>query len=280
MSNQIKLSSYNKSTKEKQKIGQVLDLEKKYFDILWDLFTSEKFLNDLEEKWDDHHQRITEKKVQVFYPTSDDVWTKKTVSRYSFIETDGKSLPMTCTRYTYPDYETAIKEAAKDNHIFEPLYREYPHPLIYSVPDWMDSLQNRRIDVTYEISQSDDFPECEPSAYLSVSHPYHRGSVFFAQSLDWKNTERESIYLHIYLMHETSNVRTYTTREGVEFTLVDDDVPVDQIEGLVATIGIPSNFKDTMVVFTRGDEVISMHFSNLSDEEIGEILELINMNGV
>ncbi|MBQ3321196.1 hypothetical protein IJG71_03700 [Candidatus Saccharibacteria bacterium] len=66
MSSQIKLSSYKGEGKEK--IGQVLDLEKKYFDILWGLFTSEKFLNDLE---------IIEKEIQKQYDFLQLTWELK-----------------------------------------------------------------------------------------------------------------------------------------------------------------------------------------------------------
>ncbi|MBQ3321005.1 hypothetical protein IJH72_01315 [Candidatus Saccharibacteria bacterium] len=66
MSSQIKLSSYKGEGKEK--IGRVLDLEKKYFDILWELFTSEKFLKDLSS---------IEKEIQVHYDFLKSVWDLK-----------------------------------------------------------------------------------------------------------------------------------------------------------------------------------------------------------
>ena len=47
MSTQKKLSTVTLSAPEKAKIGAVLDLEKKYFNILWELFTSDAFTNDL-----------------------------------------------------------------------------------------------------------------------------------------------------------------------------------------------------------------------------------------
>jgi len=234
---------------------------------------TDEFMNDLEEKWDDDHQFRTAEESQEFYPTSEDVWTLKIISHYNSIGEDGKSTHMTTTTYAYPDYETALKEAAKDNNIFEPLYREYPYPLIYSLPDWLCLLPDRSVYVKYDFSQIDYFPEGELGTNLSVSHSYHRGWVFFSQSLHskfWQSC--------IFDLGETSNVRTYTTQEGVEFTLVDVDVAGCQIiDGFNVSAGLPSGPKETAVVFNRGDEVVSMHFIDLSDEEIGEILELIKM---
>ena len=68
MASQKKLSDYNGSSSEKEKIGQVLDLEKKYFDILWNLFTSEDFLNDL---------RVIESEIQKQYDFLQHTWELK-----------------------------------------------------------------------------------------------------------------------------------------------------------------------------------------------------------
>lgn len=68
MASQKKLSDYSGSSSEKEKIGQVLDLEKKYFDILWNLFTSEDFLNDL---------RVIESEIQKQYDFLQHTWELK-----------------------------------------------------------------------------------------------------------------------------------------------------------------------------------------------------------
>lgn len=47
MSNQKKLSKLNILDGERQRIAYVLDLEKKYFNFLWETFTSDSFINDL-----------------------------------------------------------------------------------------------------------------------------------------------------------------------------------------------------------------------------------------
>ena len=44
---QEKLSNLPKNSPNIAQIGHVLDLEKKYFDLLWKLFTAENFINDL-----------------------------------------------------------------------------------------------------------------------------------------------------------------------------------------------------------------------------------------
>lgn len=67
-SNQMKLSTLNLSSLEKQKIGKVLDLEKKYFKILWDLFTSINFTNDL---------KVIENEIQKQYQFLQNTWELK-----------------------------------------------------------------------------------------------------------------------------------------------------------------------------------------------------------
>jgi len=48
MANQKKILDLELKIEEKIKIGKILDLEKKYFNILWELFKSKSFINDLE----------------------------------------------------------------------------------------------------------------------------------------------------------------------------------------------------------------------------------------
>ncbi|MEG0978259.1 MAG: hypothetical protein RSE56_03360 [Bacilli bacterium] len=68
MSHQKCLSSISCTKLEKEKIGSVLDLEKKYFDILRDLFTSELFVSDL---------KVIEKEIQKQYELLQRTWELK-----------------------------------------------------------------------------------------------------------------------------------------------------------------------------------------------------------
>lgn len=68
MANQKKLSEVEVATTERIKIGKVLDLEKKYFDILWKLFTSKKFLEDL---------KVIEQEIQKQYAYLQHTWELK-----------------------------------------------------------------------------------------------------------------------------------------------------------------------------------------------------------
>lgn len=68
MSIQKKLSSLHIPIQEKDKIGEILDLERKYFDILWELFISVNFLSDL---------KIIEKEIQKQYSFLQDTWELK-----------------------------------------------------------------------------------------------------------------------------------------------------------------------------------------------------------
>lgn len=68
ISYQKKLSTLLNSSLDKDKIGKVLDLEKKYFDILWNLFTSPDFINDL---------KVIEKEIQKQYHFLQNTWELK-----------------------------------------------------------------------------------------------------------------------------------------------------------------------------------------------------------
>lgn len=68
MANQKKLSMVTLPLQEKIKIGRVLDLEKKYFDILWTLFTSNNFIEDL---------KVIESEIQKQYNFLQNTWELK-----------------------------------------------------------------------------------------------------------------------------------------------------------------------------------------------------------
>lgn len=68
MSSQKKLSTLNIPEIEKEKMGMVLDLELKYFNILWDLFTSDAFIADL---------KIIESEIQRQYTFLSKTWDLK-----------------------------------------------------------------------------------------------------------------------------------------------------------------------------------------------------------
>lgn len=68
MSKQMKLSDFKCEGEEKKKIAHILDLEKKYFDILWNIFTSKGFINDLQ---------VIEKEIQKEYDFLHKTWELK-----------------------------------------------------------------------------------------------------------------------------------------------------------------------------------------------------------
>lgn len=69
MSSQHKLSSMTSlTTEERNEIGHVLDLEKHYFNVLWNLFTSNEFINDL---------KVIEQEIQRQYTFLSVVWEEK-----------------------------------------------------------------------------------------------------------------------------------------------------------------------------------------------------------
>lgn len=65
---QKKLSQLNTNLDLKTKIGNVLNLEKKYFNILWQLFTSNEFIEDL---------KIIEEEIQKHYSFLEHTWELK-----------------------------------------------------------------------------------------------------------------------------------------------------------------------------------------------------------
>lgn len=68
MSVQKKLSEINMDNKQKEKVGHILDLEKKYYNLLWSQFTSKKFILDL---------KIIEKEIQKQYEFLQHTWELK-----------------------------------------------------------------------------------------------------------------------------------------------------------------------------------------------------------
>ena len=68
MPEQMKLSNFKCENEKKTKLGNILDLEKKYFNILWDLFTSKEFINDLQ---------VIEKEIQGQYDFLHKYWDLK-----------------------------------------------------------------------------------------------------------------------------------------------------------------------------------------------------------
>lgn len=68
MSQQKKLSEIEITPIEKQVMSEVLDLEKTYFNLLWELFTSDEFINDL---------LIIEKNIQDNYDSLEKTWDLK-----------------------------------------------------------------------------------------------------------------------------------------------------------------------------------------------------------
>lgn len=68
MSKQKKLSSIQLTTDQIKKMGEVLDLEKKYFNLLWNLFSSDYFKLDL---------RVIEKEIQNNYNDLEKIWNLK-----------------------------------------------------------------------------------------------------------------------------------------------------------------------------------------------------------
>lgn len=65
---QKKITEINISSSQKNQIGQILDLEQKYFDILWNLFTSRLFINDL---------KTIEHEIQTQYTFLQNTWELK-----------------------------------------------------------------------------------------------------------------------------------------------------------------------------------------------------------
>ena len=68
------------------------------------------------------------------------------------------------------------------------------------------------------------------------------------------------------IMNKTSNERSYTSKSGIEFTLVDD---------IEAKVGGTESGVSTFVMIAYGKYVNYIRFDNMTDDEIHDIMDKV-----
>lgn len=147
---------------------------------------------------------------------------------------------VTNTYYAYDDYKAAIADSKLDNL----LSKDY-------------TLSGT---ATYVHTKTDTFEEDELGAYFE----YGEGQFYLNISKMTGNVA-EDVSSSLYLSN-TGNQRKYTSKAGAEFTLVDEVVKSDDTE-----------ITTTYVVVSYGEYYGFLSFNNLSDDEIHQILDTVQV---
>lgn len=143
------------------------------------------------------------------------------------------------TRYWYPDYLTAISDTR-----FESVFGKIPgkeQSVIYCYSDLGND--------TWEYS-------------INAIFDYKEGSVYVYQSVMEGNVAEDAAFS--IQMSKTGNVRTYASKSGVEYALVDD---------------LGSETVTTYVMLDCEDFQGYVSFQKLSEEEIHEVLDGLTVKG-
>lgn len=147
----------------------------------------------------------------------------------------------TNTYYGYKDYETALLDSELANW-FNTSY-ENPENVIYVVTETEDIVE-RAIDATFL---------------------YGEGSFSLHESIMTGNISGDAAYS--IQLQNTNNKRNYTSKSGLEFTLV-DEITNDGVGEEITTF--------VMIAYDDYSGYISFH--NLNDDEIHMILDTVNIH--
>ncbi len=142
----------------------------------------------------------------------------------------------TNTYYTYETYETALEESGLDN--------------------WFNTVHTGDGYVTYVCTEDADFEMYEIDAYFYPDEEHEK--VFSISESKYPGMDEGT---HSLAIQKTGNKRTYTAASGKEYVLV-DEMAGDQ-KGT------------TYVVIAYGEYFGHLSFSNMSEEEIHQILDTV-----
>lgn len=144
----------------------------------------------------------------------------------------------TNTYYTYETYETALEETGMDN--------------------WFNTAHTGDGYVTYVLTEDADFEMMEIGAYFYPDEEHEK--VFSISESKYPGADYAEV-THSLAIQKTGNKRTYTSVSGKEYVLV-DEMAGDQ-KGT------------TYVVIAYGEYFGHLSFSNMSEEEIHQILDTV-----
>ena len=191
---------------------------------------------DLAEPW----EPVPETKEGTFEGGPDDKWEKKEV-----VLTNGVYRN---SYYYYPDYESAIEDTMIDNLFSEPIGEATSICFVETVELSGDEIKEN------------GYKEYELDSWFSCN-----GKAVFLSQAKQEGVEEDAAYSVI--MNKTDNERNYTSKSGIEFTLVDD------IEAKVN--GGTEDGISTYVMISYGDVSGFMIFEEMQDDEIHEILDKV-----
>ncbi|MBO6165739.1 MAG: hypothetical protein J6O17_05120 [Eubacterium sp.] len=199
---------------------------------------NQEYVNDeeLAEPWED----VSVTKEGTFEGGPDDLWDTKEV-----VITGGAYQN---SYYTYSTYEKAIEDTCLDNIFMEPIGE--PYSICYVETEELPGEAAGQI--LYKDYELDSTFNCNGK------------EVFVAQS---KTDGVSSDSAYSVILNKTGNERTYISKSGIEFTLV-DDVEAKQ-EG-----GTPDGIR-TYVMLAYDDAKGYIAFDDMKDSEIHEILDKV-----
>lgn len=159
----------------------------------------------------------------------DDKWIRKEVKQ---IEN------MTSTYYTFEDYSVALAESGMDN--------------------WLSKEYEDDDYVTYVHTEAADWEDHEIGVFFYFGEKQFHMTQMLQPGVD--HTQG----VHSLVLQNTSNKRTYTSKNGHEFVLVDE-----------VKEGEDGKLTETYVMISYGEYLGYFSFPEFTDEEIHEILDSV-----
>lgn len=160
---------------------------------------------------------------------SEDKWIRKEVKQID---------NFTSTYYTFEDYSVALAESGMDN--------------------WLSKEYEDDNCVTYVHTQAADWEDHELSVF------FYFGEKQFSMTQMLRPGVDHTQGVHSLVLQNTSNKRTYTSKNGYEFVLV-DEVREDEM----------GKITKTYVMISYGEYLGYFSFPEFTDDEIHQILDSV-----
>ena len=212
-----------------------------------------------EDQYDENFERDEREMEIIEYPGEiiseemggpDDKWISKSVSKLK--EKNSGTYVGTLTKYMYPDYLMAVNNTKMES-------------IFHTIP-------GEAYQVSYEEEERDGTTTCRR---LTASFYYHHGSVMVQQMpcegfgfvrIRVTPVDEFGDSSAQYLL-ETKNERKYTSKSGVEYTLVDMGNGVNERLGIQETI--------VLISYNNGNVLIT--FLSISEQDIYDVLDMIDL---
>lgn len=186
-------------------------------------------------------EEVTEIKEGTFKGGPDDKWVTKNV-----LITGGAYRN---TYYDYSDYETAVDDIDFNSLFSESIGKAVS--ICYVETEEIEDKSKGKDYIYYKSFELDSTFDCNGK------------TVFVSQSKAEGIAENAA---YSVIMNKTSNERSYTSKSGIEFTLVDD---------IEAKVGGTESGVSTFVMIAYGKYVNYIRFDNMTDDEIHDIMDKV-----